>query len=128
MTGQVLNFEKGALIIAEKDPANCAFLILKGTVRVFLKKGTRIVDLAQLGKDEIFGETAIFRGEHYGASVSAASDCSLLVITPESLNATLENADPIVRSIIRMLTTRLQTTNEALLKSETREFMDIALI
>lgn len=33
-----------------------------------------------------------------------------------------------VRSMVLMLIERLRKTNEALLKSETREFMDIALI
>ncbi len=103
-------------------------MILKGKVRVFLEKDSKIVDLAVLGENEIFGETAIFRGEHYSASVSAIEDCSLLVITPDSLNAMLEEADPIVSALIRMLISRLKSTSGALLKSETREFMDIALI
>lgn len=128
MAGKILEFKGDSRIISKGDPAECAFMILSGRVRVFLEEGSKIIDLAELGEDEIFGETAVFKGEFYGASVSALEDCELLAITPDSLKEMLEDADPIIRSLIRMLINRLKTTNEALLKSETREFMDIALI
>lgn len=128
MAGQFLEFKKGERIISEGDAADRAFMIMSGRVKIFLEEGSKVVDLAELSEDEIFGETAIFRGERYGASVLALEDCELLVITPDSLNAMLEGADPIIRSLIRMLVSRLKLTNEALLRSETREFMDVALI
>ena len=55
-------------------------------------------------------------------------ESELYVITPDSLNDMLKATDPIIRALLQMLIQRLQTTNEALLKSETREFIDVALI
>ena len=103
-------------------------MIIDGKVRVFLEDGTKQVELAVLEEDAIFGETAIFSGQAYGAHVEALEDTELFVITPESLSEMLKGSDPIVRALIRMLIDRLQSTNEALLKSETREFMDIAFV
>ncbi|MCB1563834.1 MAG: cyclic nucleotide-binding domain-containing protein [Alphaproteobacteria bacterium] len=122
------NYRAGERIVTKGDPAGKAYMIQSGKVRVFLEDGEKRVDLAVLGEGSIFGETAIFEGEFYGANVEALEDSALYVITPESLASMLKGSDPIVRALIRMLIERLRTTNEALLKSETREFMDIAFI
>jgi CRP-like cAMP-binding protein len=121
-------FNAGERIITKGEHAEKAYMIIDGKVRVFLEDGTKQVELAVLEEDAIFGETAIFSGQAYGAHVEALEDTELFVITPESLSEMLKGSDPIVRALIRMLIDRLQSTNEALLKSETREFMDIAFI
>ena len=121
-------FKAGERIITKGDTAEKAYIIISGKVRVFLEEDTKQVDLATLEEDDIFGETAIFSNQAYGANVEAVEDTELFVITPESLSEMLKGSDPIVRALIRMLIERLKNTNEALLKSETREFMDIAFV
>ncbi|MEZ5814131.1 MAG: cyclic nucleotide-binding domain-containing protein [Alphaproteobacteria bacterium] len=125
---QIMKHNKGDRIITQGEKSDKAYMILSGRVRVYLEDGTKVVDLAELGEDEIFGESAIFNGGAYGANVDALEDCELYVITPQALTNMLGSADPIIRALLQMLITRLKATNEALLKSETREFMDIALI
>ena len=121
-------FKAGERIITKGDTAEKAYMIISGKVRVFLEEDSKQVDLATLEEDDIFGETAIFSNQAYGANVEAVEDTELFVITPESLSEMLKGSDPIVRALIRMLIERLKNTNEALLKSETREFMDIAFV
>ncbi len=121
-------FKSAERIITQGDEAEKAFMILSGSVRVFLEEGSKTIELAKLGEDQIFGESAIFSGEPYGANVEALEDTELMVITPESFNKMLGSADPIIRALLHMVIARLKKTNEALLKSETREFMDIVLI
>ena len=125
---QITKHKSGERIITQGDQSDKAYMILSGRVRVYLEDGSKVVDLAELGEDEIFGESAIFSGEAYGANVDAIEDCELYVITPEALSEMLQSADPIIRALLQMLMARLKSTNEALLKSETREFMDIALV
>lgn len=124
----IKNYEAGQRIISKGEKADAAYLILSGKVRVFLEEGTRTVELATLGEDEIFGETAIFSGQAYGANVEAIEDSELLLITRDSLNSMLENADPTIRALIRMLIERLKNANESLLKRETSEYMDIGFV
>jgi len=121
-------FASGQRIITKGEEADKAYMVMSGKVRVFLEEDSKQVELATLDEDDIFGETAIFSGQSYGANVEALEDTELFVITPESLSEMLKGSDPIVRALIRMLIDRLKNTNEALLKSETREFMDIAFI
>ncbi len=123
-----LKFKKGERIITIAQEATTAYMIVSGSVRVFLEDDGKQVELATLHEDDIFGETAIFSGEYYGANVEASEDTELFVITPQSFSDMLKDSDPIIRALIRMLIERLRNTNEALLKSETREFMDIAFV
>ena len=125
---KIENFKAGDRIITKGETAEKAYMIVQGKVRVFLEEGSKKVELATLEEDAIFGETAIFSNQSYGANVEAIEDTELFVITPETLNEMLKGSDPIIRALIRMLIDRLKNTNEALLKSETREFMDIAFI
>lgn len=121
-------FKAGELIITKGAPADEAYMIVSGKVRVFLEEDSKKIELATLKDDDIFGETAIFSNQNYGANVEAEEDTELFVITPGSLTEMLKGSDPVVRAILRMLIERLKNTNEALLKSETREFMDLAFI
>jgi CRP-like cAMP-binding protein len=123
-----ITFQAAERIITQGENADQAYIINKGAVRVFIKEGSRKIELATLGAGEIFGETAVFTGGNYGANVDALEECEMTIITPDSLNAMLESADPILSALVQMLIKRLKSTNEALVKSETREFMDIALI
>ncbi len=125
---EILKFKANERIITQGDTAEKAYMILSGKVRVYLEEGSKVVELAELGEDQIFGESAIFSDAPYGANVETIEDCELYVITPESLAEMLGDADPIVRALIQMLIERLKRTNEALLKSETREYIDVALI
>ncbi|MBX2833600.1 MAG: cyclic nucleotide-binding domain-containing protein [Micavibrio sp.] len=123
------NFTEGERIISKGEDGVCAYVIEKGRVRVTILEGTRRIALAQLGEGEIFGETAIItNGSKYGADVEAMTECTLRIITREDLNNILELSDPIIKTLLLMLGERLQNTNEALVRSETREYMDIALI
>lgn len=122
------HFKAGERIITHRDDAHTAYLILKGKVSVRLERDGRMIRLGELGIGSIFGETALFGGGTYGAHVDADTDVEVAVITSESFAGKIESSDPMVRSIVLMLIERLRKTNEALLKSETREFMDIALV
>lgn len=121
-------FKAGERIITIAEPAAKAYMVVKGKVRVFITHDTKEIELAVLEEDAIFGETAIFSGEFYGASVEAVDDTELLIITPETLNEMLVSANPIVRALLGMMIERLRNTNDALIKSETREFMDIGFV
>ena len=124
----MITYQEGDLIIKKGEQAEKAYMVVSGKVRVFLEEDDKQVELATLEEDHIFGETAIFSNQNYGANVEALEETELFIITPESLNEMLKGSDPIIRAILRMLIDRLQSTNEALLKSETREFMDIAFV
>ncbi len=122
-------FKSGQCIITEGDPATSAYMIISGHVRVSLQKNGRTITLAELGPQAIFGESALLgRGGVYGATVEASSNTELSVISPEDLRKAIDSSDPMIKALIEMLIDRQNKTNQALLNSETREFIDIGFI
>ncbi len=101
---------------------------MSGTVEVFLENGEKILTLADLAIGDIFGEGALFNSKEYGANVSAKTEVKAVKISKDEFQEQLDNCDPKLRAIISMMLVRMQRTNEALLKSETDEFMDITFV
>ncbi len=119
----------GERVITRGKPAIESYLILSGKVEVSLEnEDGRKVTISELRSGSIFGEAALLGNLSYGANVDALTDTELAVITPDSFAGTLSNSDPLLRAILEMLIDRLRKTNEALLRSETREFMDIDFV
>lgn len=117
------------LIIQKDDQANAAFEIIQGAVAVYLEKDGKIVTLAKLGEGAIFGEMALYSGNQYGAHVKATEDNTILnIITLDILNEKLSTTDPLIVKILEASMNRLQSTNSALLESETRDYIEIDLI
>lgn len=105
-------FPEGRTIIEQGDQAREAFMIERGKVRVYITKNGKEVDLAELGEDQIFGETALFTGSEYGASVEAIEETTVVKITPEILDIKIRLCDPMIRALIRMMMERQRQTNE----------------
>lgn len=105
-------FPEGRRIIEEGENACEAFMIERGKVRVFITKDGKEIDLAELGEDQIFGETALFTGSEYGASVEAIEETTVVKITPEILDIKIRLCDPMLRALIRMMMERQRQTNE----------------
>ena len=105
-------FPEGRTIIEEGSDAREAFMIERGKVRVYINKNGKEVDLAELGEDQIFGETALFTGSEYGASVQAIEETTVVKITPEILDIKIRLCDPMIRALIRMMMERQRQTNE----------------
>ena len=108
-------FTKGAVILQEGEPGNSAFLIQSGVVRVYADNDGRPVDLARLGPGQIFGEMALVFDEKRTATVEAAEDTNVIVITRAVLEDKLRKSDPTVRAIVPMLMKRIIQSNNALL-------------
>jgi len=116
---QEIGFNSGDIIIEQGEPAMEAYLIISGQVKVFLEKDGQETELARLGENEIFGETALFKGSDYGASVMATSDTVLAPITPDILDIKIRKCDPMIRALMRMMMARLRQTNAALIDAKT---------
>ncbi len=109
---------KGKLVLREGEEGNCAYLIQSGSVKVYTEHNDKKIELAKLGVGQIFGELALIFDEPRTASVQALEDCNLIVITRSTLNYKMERSDPTVQSILEMLTQRIITTNNSLLRQK----------
>ena len=110
---------KGTLVMRQGDPGNCAYLIQSGSVSVFTECDSKRIDLAMLELGQIFGEMALIFDDFRTASVVALEDTNLIIITRESFEQKLDRSDSTIQAIVRMMTQRMITANNAVIKKKT---------
>jgi EAL domain-containing protein (putative c-di-GMP-specific phosphodiesterase class I) len=98
----------GEFIFREGEPGTCAYLIDKGRVEVqVISKGV-ITPVNVFGIGDIFGEMSIIDGSSRACSAVALEECELIEVSKDQLNERIEDADPVVRLLISVLTNRIK--------------------
>lgn len=115
---QLGRVKAGQTIVREGAGTFGLFIVREGNVLVQRNLNSYVVTVATLGKDDMFGESAFISPEPRPASASvvAADDTDLLVLTPKRLQP-LFDEDPglfarFFESIALMLSRRLRAYNE----------------
>ncbi|MEN0058868.1 MAG: cyclic nucleotide-binding domain-containing protein, partial [Bdellovibrio sp.] len=114
---QSVNIHKDQIIFNEGDAGDCAYIIEKGRVLVYLNKDTEEIPLNILGEGEIFGEMALIDSLNRSASVRALEDVRLAIVTKQQVLERLATADKVVQLLVRVLLKRLRRKNSGLLDS-----------
>ncbi len=96
----------GEIIFREGDLADFAYIIENGRVQISVERDGRSVALAELGSGEILGEMAVIDRFNRTATATVTRDCRLTVVTPPQILQRVEEADPVVRSLIQILMKR----------------------
>lgn len=100
------SIKAGGVIFNEGDAVDYAYVIEDGNVEISVQRdGTRVV-LEDLGPGEFFGEMAVVDQYTRTATATVSRDCRLSVITPQQIRQRIEAADPIVRTLLRLLLSR----------------------
>ncbi len=117
-TYETFIFPEGREIITQGNEATEAFLIERGSVRVTIEQNSKEVELATLGEDQMFGESALFEQTQYGATVTALEETTVVKITPAILDIKIRLCDPMLRALIKMMLERQKRSNQALLDKQ----------
>lgn len=108
---QSVDILKDEIIFQEGDVGDCAYIIEKGRVLVYLNKETEEIPLNILGEGEIFGEMALIDNQTRSASVRALEDVRLAIVTKQQVLERVSTADKVVQLLMRVLLKRLRRRN-----------------
>jgi CRP-like cAMP-binding protein len=84
-----VTFARGETIIRQGDPADSAYLVGRGDVRVWLQQGDVTQEVATLGPGDLIGEMSLMTGDPRSATCTAVSDVSCYVVDHASLQRLL---------------------------------------
>ncbi len=103
----------GDVLFNEGDQADSLYIVQKGQLRLFLKKGKGFVDIAVLHPGEVLGEMAYFdeKSRTRSCSASAIVTTELVEISFNAFGKTMKNLNPWFKTIINTLADRLRSTN-----------------
>jgi CRP/FNR family transcriptional regulator, cyclic AMP receptor protein len=124
-------FRSGDVLFAEGEPANDAFLIQQGRVRLI--KRVRAVErsLMVLRPGDLFGESAFIAGSTRSCTAIALSDGSALRLDRSTFESLLENNRAVAARIVEQLVRRLRDAEdqiEILLLRDTQSKIVSALL
>lgn len=110
LTGNVLRFRRGKVIVAEGEIDDTFFIILSGKVKIH-RNGQ---DIAMIGSGECFGEMAYIAGHARSASATARTDCILMKISATLLDKAPESIQLLFfKNFARTLSQRLERSSAA---------------
>ena len=101
-------FAAGEQIFKAGDAGDCAYLIERGSVEVFIadQGGERLISL--IGKNEMFGEIALIDHQPRTATVRAAEETVLVPVRRKLVDELLEKSDPVLRHLLMVILERFR--------------------
>ncbi len=118
-TCQEQTYRTGQKIFTEGEAGDRLFMVASGKVRISrLIPGSGEEALAVLQRGACFGEMAVFDRSTRSTDAIAETDCTLITISRADFETLLDfNRDlavKVLRSVVRLLSTRLRQTNDNL--------------
>jgi len=104
----------GDVLFRQGDPGDAAYVVLEGTLEVWVDIGAERVRMAVLEPPQLVGEIAVFADQPRIATVSALGEALVLVIGRDALLGLVERSGSAAQAIIADLGRRLGTVNTPL--------------
>ena len=120
--GRVKKYEPNQIVIHEGEIDIALYIILKGSVKVFLPKKTdhstvvRItrVNLGKLKHGDCLGEYSVIDGNPASASIITVDECILFKLSKTNFEEIITNSDHIAKQIYRnMLNVLIKRSRDA---------------
>ena len=105
------SYTDGDVLFREGDPGDRFFLLLSGTMQVYVERHGNIITYSQLEAGEFFGEMALIESTPRTATVRAESPSVCLTLSRDNFMDLLQRKPHIVLRMIRDLLPRLRRTN-----------------
>jgi Flp pilus assembly CpaE family ATPase len=84
-----INLAAGDAVVYQGEPGDSIFFIERGRCRVMIERPPSVVTVAVLSEADFFGEAACITNRPQQASVFAQTDCTLLALDKQALQAVL---------------------------------------
>jgi small-conductance mechanosensitive channel len=107
-------YAPGETVIQEGESGNELFIVERGSVQVLVKRGAGAsAQVATLHAGHFFGEAALLREERRSATVVAATECELLVISAGAFRGAAELDASLAERLTDKLASRLVELRKA---------------
>jgi len=102
----------GERLFRQGDPADAAYVVVSGRLRVFVAAGDHVRRLGDVGRGETVGELALLADAPRSATVVAARDTELVAIATADFDALIRQRPEAGVRLSRLLAERLRRVTE----------------
>ncbi|MBT8443282.1 MAG: cyclic nucleotide-binding domain-containing protein [Gammaproteobacteria bacterium] len=107
-------YSDGDLIVRQGDVGDCMFVIQHGRVEVIAEHDGEEIRLRELGKNDFFGEMAIFEDEVRTATVRALGDARVLTIDKKNFLSGIHEDPSLAFRIVETMSHRIRDLTDRL--------------
>ena len=101
-------YHTGETIVRQGEIGDCMYVIQDGEVEVLSEAGDREIQLATLGKNEFFGEMAIFEHEIRSATVRALGPARILTVDHKNFLRRIHEDPSLAYRLMEVLSNRVR--------------------
>jgi hypothetical protein len=112
-------YHDGELIIRQGEVGDCMYVIQSGTAEVLQEKDGKEIRLATIGKQEVFGEMALFQKQPRAATVRAVGNLRALTIDKRIFLRRVHEDPSFAFLILRKLSQRISDLDTELVRLKT---------
>lgn len=106
-------YQDGEIIVRQGEPGDCMYVVQDGFVEIIFESDDRDVELNVLGKDDFFGEMAIFNQEVRTATVRARGEARILTVNHENLLKCIHEDPSLAYRLMQVMSERIDRLSEA---------------
>lgn len=107
MSYDIKQYQQGEIIFHGGDSSDCAYIIEKGQVEIFVESSETIIDI--LNEGELFGEMGVLDQSPRSTSARALTKLTLIEIKTQQITNRLSESDPIVKALVGVLLKRFRS-------------------
>lgn len=105
---------KGVFIFHENDHGAEMYIVLKGSVEIFMESNGHKIKLIEVTPGGFFGEMSLLEGQSRTASAFTTSDSVLLIVTKNNFDDVMSKAPQVALRIMKGLSSRIRELNNRL--------------
>lgn len=110
-TSELVLYKNGEEVFRVGDRADCAYVIMQGSVDIMTDTDSGPVVAASLQQNQLFGELALFNGAPRNATIRAAEDVTVMKISEEMFLKLLSENSDLALDVMRQLSTKLDKSH-----------------
>jgi len=118
MAGLGREYKAGEIIVQQGDAGNCMFVIQKGEVEALAESDGRQLRLRTMGRNEFFGEMALFEKEVRTATIRAIRPTRVLTIDKKNFLGGVHEDPSLSFRILQMMSHRIRDLTDRLARYE----------
>ncbi|MBM4379311.1 MAG: cyclic nucleotide-binding domain-containing protein [Deltaproteobacteria bacterium] len=95
-------------IFKEGDGAEQAYVVVRGSVEIYVHRAGKVIQLDVIRQGQCFGEMGALTGQARSTAARCLEYCELLVLEKEQLASFLNQGQPVARTILQALIARIR--------------------
>lgn len=124
--GEVLTKEAGEVIFRSGDPGEDMYVVLSGTVDIFLEQNGSNIPVAKLRKGDFFGEMSLLEGMPRSGTVIVSQKSELVVLTENSFRQLMSDDSVLAWRVMKGLSTRIRSINNELVQRIGNDLQEVS--